>query len=110
MKAKSQMSVLVRLCCLELLSTLLDVFPRHSSSQDCVPVNEEGLREIGLDPDSLKVWTNGCEHCANNVEKYTNLMMNVMIIRIVTTEHLERVKGEAVATVIIDRFHGTECE
>jgi len=41
--------------CLELLSALLDVSPRHSGAQDCVPVNEERLREIGLDPDSLKL-------------------------------------------------------
>lgn len=48
------------------------------------------------------------ERQKNNVGKCTNLVVNVMIIRIVTTEHLEWVEGERIATVIIDRFHGAE--
>ena len=35
-------------------------------------------------------------------------MMNVMIISIVTAEHLEWVQGKTITAVIIDRFHGTE--
>jgi len=35
-------------------------------------------------------------------------MVNVVIIRIVTTEHLEWVEGETIAAVIIDSFHGAE--
>lgn len=38
----------------ELSFTLVDVFPRHASPEDYVPVNEERLGEIGLDPDSLQ--------------------------------------------------------
>lgn len=41
-------------------------------------------------------------------EIFTNLMMDVMVISIVTTEHLEWVEGEIITAVIIDRFHGTE--
>lgn len=41
-------------------------------------------------------------------ENFTNLVMDVMVIRSVTTEHLEWVKGETVTTVIVDRFHGTK--
>lgn len=61
------------LFCLELLFTLLDVFSRHSSSQDCIPVNEEWLREIGLDPDNLKLGRDDSEHHENNVEEKDKL-------------------------------------
>lgn len=35
-------------------------------------------------------------------------MMDVMVISIVTTEHLEWIERETIAAVIIDRFHGTK--
>lgn len=37
-------------------------------------------------------------------------MVNVMVISVITTEHLEWVEGESITAVIIDRFHGTERE
>lgn len=39
--------------CFEFLFALLDVFPRHSRSQEYVPVNEERLREVGFDTNCL---------------------------------------------------------
>lgn len=96
------------LCGLELLFTLLDLFPCHSSSQDCIPVNEERLREIGLDPDSLRMRTSNSEHTNATSKRMTNLVMNVVIVSIVAAEHLEWVKGKTIPAVIIDRFHGAE--
>jgi len=87
-KTKTAGVIIPPLCLLELLLTLLDLFPRHSSSQNRVPVNKEWLREIRLDPDDL--------------------MVDIVVISIIATEHLERVKGETVSAVIVNRFHGTE--
>lgn len=37
-------------------------------------------------------------------------MMDVMIVCVVTAEHLEWVEGKTIATVIVDRFHSAECK
>ena len=41
-------------------------------------------------------------------EKGTNLVMNIMIICVVSKEELEWIKREAVATVVVYRFHCRE--
>lgn len=69
---------------------VLELLACHARTKDGVPVHEEGLRKVALD-------TN-------------NLMVNIMIIRVVPEEHLERVHREAVPAVVVDRLQGAQRE
>lgn len=40
----------------------------------------------------------------------TYLMMNVMIVCVVGSDHLERVEGYTITTVVVDSLEGGECE
>ena len=55
------------------------------SVEDSIPYREEGLGEVGLDAPALVV--------------------NIVVGRVVARDVLERVPGERVAAVVVDRLH-----
>ena len=67
-----------------------NILPRHPSPHDGIPVNEEGLRKVLLDSDCLVV--------------------DVVVISVVAEEKLERVEGEGVPAVIVDRLQRGKSE
>ena len=88
------------------LAAKIDIFPSHACAKDYVPMNEEWLREIAIDSNDLMqnkyvVWGG---------RDQTYLMMNVMIVRRVSTEHLQGIPREAVPAVIIHCLQGRYTE
>lgn len=85
-----------------------DVFSRHPRSEQRVPVHKEWLCKVGLDTNDLRN--------RQSIDKlfiphyYAYLVMNIVIVRVITGNHLERVPGEAVPAVVVDGLQGRHGE
>jgi hypothetical protein len=88
-KLKRVMSV-TDLRSLEFCAAFLDVLPRQAGAEDGVPVDEPGLRKVGFDADGLVVY--------------------VVVVCRIATDHLERVERKAIPTVVVHCFAGGKDE
>jgi hypothetical protein len=75
----------LRRLCTSLISST-DIASLPDGAEDSIPKGEEGLREIRLNAPAL--------------------VMNIVVLGIVARQVLERIKGERVATVIVDGLDG----
>lgn len=67
-----------------------NIFPRHPSAHDGIPVNEEWLRKVLLDSDRLVV--------------------DVVVVGVVAEQELEWVERKGVPTVVVDRLERGKSE
>ena len=84
----------------------LDVLSRHTGTKYHVPVDEEWLREIALDTNDLNKRHFVTGLATEETEAY--LMMNIMVIRVVGCNELQRIPWQPVPAVIIDSLNCRE--
>ena len=101
-------TLLISPCSVRLPSSgpaLFDLFSGHTCAQQHIPVNEEWLREVGLDADDLTMMMSTSVF---SVTGTTNLVVYIVVISSIPTYPLQGIEGQAISAMIIDSFERRE--